>query len=239
MRILPLAAALLAIAVSACSQQAPGAPSSVSRMQKAEVEAIVKDYLLEHPEVLREAMDALDRHDNKAMVAKLVSNPDDPILGPKDAPVTIVEFFDYNCGYCRSANDWVFQEIDNKKQDVKVIFKEFPILHESSLAASKSALAAEKQGKYREMHIALMKTKDFTPEGLEKIAKSVGLDIEKWKKDMADPKTEKHIAGVYGDAELAKVEGTPGFFINGEFLNGFDEAKLEALIEKARAQKKG
>ena len=236
MRLPVFAAALLALALGGCGA-ATKTPDSVSRMARADVEAIVKDYLLEHPEVVRDAMDELARRQQKDLVAKLASNPADPRVGPDDAPITIVEFFDYNCGYCRAANSWVFAEIDNKRRDVKVIFKEFPILKETSLAAAKAALAADKQGKYREMHLALMHSKDLSDEGIEKTAQSVGLDIARWKKDMADPKIEKHIAGVYGEAEMAKVEGTPGFFVNGEFFNGFNEQKLQELIDAARAKK--
>ena len=149
---LPLLAALALLA--ACSAQS--APDSVDRMARSEVEAIVREYLVSNPEALAAGLEALQKQEQAKLFARLASHPDDPSLGPKDAPVTIVEFFDYNCGYCRVANDWVFDTIDDRSGDVRVIFKEYPILAESSILAARAALAAHRQGKYREMHVALM-----------------------------------------------------------------------------------
>src|SRR5262249_3062609 len=147
--------------------------------------------------------------------ANLTAHDNDPSLGPKNAPITMVEFFDYNCTFCKAANPWVFQQLDSSKGQVRIVFKEFPILHEDSIAASKAALAANRQGKYREMHLAMMRTKDFTQDHLEQIAKSVGLNVEKFRKDMADPAFQAHIERVHREAQEASVDATPGFFING------------------------
>jgi protein-disulfide isomerase len=109
MRNLALCAAALILA--ACSgQKQTSAPEAVDRMARQEVEAIVKDYLLNNPEVLVEAFTELDRRQSQASFEKLISHDNDPSVGPKDAPVTIVEFFDYNCGYCKAANDWVMDQ---------------------------------------------------------------------------------------------------------------------------------
>jgi protein-disulfide isomerase len=234
---LALAAAGLAFGLVACSKQtAVAAPDAVDRMPRAEVEAIVKDYLVNNPEVVNEVLASLTAHEQSKIVAKLTTNKDDPTIGPENAPVTIVEFFDYNCGYCHAAYPWLFKHLDDKRQDIRVIFKEMPILAESSLLASQAALAADRQGKYREMHLALMKSKDLSQAGIEKIGQSIGLDVEKLKKDMESDQIMAHIAQVAKESEDANVRGTPGFFINGQFLNGFDEATLDKMIEDARAK---
>lgn len=219
------------LALGACSQKTP---DSVDRMARSEVEAIVKDYLLQNPEVLADALVELQKRESDKLFANLVSHPDDPSLGPDNAKITIVEFFDYNCGYCKSANDWVFQEVDAREGDVRVIFKEYPILAQSSLTASKAALAADRQGKYREMHTALMKSRDLSPETITKIATSIGLDMARFNKDMESDKAMEHVQRIHAEAEEAQVQGTPGFFINGKFLNGFDKDQLTKMVEDER-----
>jgi protein-disulfide isomerase len=234
--------AVMLLAAAACSGQSKeaevAAPDAVDRMPRAEVEAIVKDYLLKNPEILVEAFTELDRRQTEASFARLVGHDNDPSIGPKNAPITIVEFFDYNCGYCKAANDWVFKQASSRNGEVRVIFKEFPILREDSSVAARAALAADRQGKYREMHVALMKGRDFTTAGLEKTAKSAGLNIERWKKDMADPKLEEHIARVHREAAESGIEATPGFFINGQTYQGFHEPKLEEMMKTAREKLK-
>jgi protein-disulfide isomerase len=250
MRNLALCAAALILA--ACSgQKQTSAPEAVDRMARQEVEAIVKDYLLNNPEVLVEAFTELDRRQSQASFEKLISHDNDPSVGPKDAPVTIVEFFDYNCGYCKAANDWVMDQAADRNSKVRVVFKEFPILRESSELAAKAALAAEKQGKYREMHIALMKSRALAPmtedgkedlagtlKEIERVARSVGLDTAKLQKDMASDAIAVKIDNVHREAALAGIEATPGFFVNGQVLQGFNEEQLDKMIAKAREPKK-
>src|SRR5262245_22811240 len=230
MRLLALcAAAVAALALSACSGQKAdakltSAPETIDRMSKDEVKAIVREYLLENPEVLVEAFNELDARQNKANFAKLVSHDQDPSIGPKDAKVTIVEFFDYNCGYCKAANEWVMKEAADRKTSVRVIFKEFPILRDSSDMAAKAALAAAKQGKYREMHVAMMKSKliagpvvdgredtGSTLVEIERIAKSIGLNVDRLKNDMKNDAIALQIQRVHEEAAAASIQSTPGF----------------------------
>jgi protein-disulfide isomerase len=226
---LPVSLAIL----GACSQGAE-APASVDRMARSEVEAIVKDYLIQNPEVLSEAIDALQAHEQKKLFTQLASSGDDPSLGPKDAPITIVEFFDYNCGYCKLATDWVFEAVDSRQGDVRVVFKEYPILAESSLLAAKAALAADKQGKYREMHVALMKAKTLDHANIDKIAASIGLDVARLRKDMESDAALEHVQRIHAEAEQAQIQGTPGFFINGEPFSGFQKETLDKMLAEAR-----
>ncbi len=227
-----LAIASVTMVASACSQSS--APDSVDRMPRGEVEAIIAEYLVKNPEALEAGLLAVDAMKKEQLFGKLASNANDPSLGPSDAPITIVEFFDYNCGYCRQANDWVLEQIDAREGDIRIVFKEYPILAESSLKAAQAAHAANLQGKYREMHVALMKSPDLSIEGIEKAAKSIGLDVERLKKDMESPSTLAQIERVYGEAAEAGVEGTPGFYVNGEFLNGYREEALAKMVTDAR-----
>ena len=250
MRNMILCAAALALAACTGQKQA-SAPDAVDRMARQEVEAIVKDYLLNNPEILVEAFTELDRRQQQASFEKLISHDNDPSIGPKDAPITIVEFFDYNCGYCKAANEWVLRQAGDKNGKVRVVFKEFPILRESSRIAAKAALAADKQGKYRDMHVALMKSKALAPmtedgkedldgtlKEIERVAASVGLNVAQLRKDMASDALSVKIDDVHREAAGAGIEATPGFFVNGQMLQGFNEEQLDQMIAKARDQKK-
>ena len=132
--------ALSTVFLAACS--AGGAPDSVDRMARSEVEAIVQEYLTENPEVLQAALVEVQQLERRQTFESLLGNPADPTVGPDDAPITIVEFFDYNCGFCRQANDWLFEQVDDGRGDVRVVFKEYPILAQSSLDATAAAIAA-------------------------------------------------------------------------------------------------
>ncbi len=237
MRLSLIFTAALALGAAGCSgpkAETAKAPEAIDRMPRAEVESIVHDYLMRNPEVLVAAFNELQVRENAKTYAKLIDNKDDPVVGNPDAPITMVEFFDYNCGYCKAANPWVFDKIDSKRGDVKVIFKEYPVLAQSSHLASTAALAARKQGKYREMHLALIKSHDLSPETIDKIATSIGLNLDKLHTDMKSADIAAHIDRVLREGQEADVQGTPGFFINGQFLNGYNEAKLDEMIAEAR-----
>ncbi len=211
-----------------------GAPGEIDRMARSEVEAIVKDYLVSNPAVLQEALAEVHSLERRQTFDQLLAEPGDPTIGPADAPITIVEFFDYNCGFCKQANDWLFEQVDDRRGDIRVVFKEYPILAQSSLEASKAAIAADRQGKYREMHIALMKAPELNEERIQTISKSIGLDEDQFAKDLADPSVLELVQRIYAEAEAVGVEGTPGFFVNGAFHNGFRVETMQALLADAR-----
>lgn len=250
MRRIIIAGAAFAL-LAACSGQAKevAAPDAIDRMEKAEVEAIVKEYLVREPEVLLAAFAELEKREATLKVARaeriwpeLIKAKDDPVLGNPEAPITIVEFTDYNCGFCKSATPWVMNQVDNRRSDVRVIIKESAVRGANSELAARAALAADRQGKYREMHIALMKVpaNAYSPDVIERIGKSVGLDNERLKRDMEDKSLHDLIAKHVAEFDQAGLEGTPGFFINGKYVAGFDQQSLEALIAEAReGAKKG
>ena len=164
-------------------------------------------------------------------------DPRDITIGPKDAKVTIVEFFDYNCGYCKRSTDWVKTVMEKHGDDVRIVFKELPLLDgrtKTSRNASKVALAAARQGKYSTMHFSLMKERSLTEERVMKIAEKAGLDMQKLEKDMEDPALERQINDAIVLAQrIPSLTGTPYFLINDESISGANIAELDRILGEA------
>ena len=226
--------AVFAAGLAACSPSAVSEPTDApaTAQSRADVEKIVRAYLLEHPEVIVEAMDVLTEREN-ANISKLLSGDSrDVSVGPEDAPVTIVEFFDYKCGYCKRSLDWVMDTVQNSDGKVRVVFKELPILSEQSRQASLAALAANRQGKYMEFHQKLMRFPSaLTDDAIDDLAADLGLNVTKMRKDMTDPKILEHVQDVRDQAREYGADATPSFFINGELIQGYDKPQLEARIK--------
>jgi protein-disulfide isomerase len=209
---------------------------ALSADQQLAVRALIRDTLIENPEILLEAQRAFEakqvRVQNEKVATSFVGlkrDHADLAFGPANAKVTIIEFFDYKCAFCHAANDWVWQTMEARK-DVRVIFKELPILSENSHTAAKAAIAANKQGKYKEFHRALMTARgDLAMDQIMQIATTVGLDVARLQRDMADPK----VAGVRAQATELGINGTPGFVINGKLVTGFAKDQLEAAMGTA------
>ncbi|MCE9648827.1 MAG: DsbA family protein [Parvibaculum sp.] len=221
--------------------------ASFNNAQKDEIGKIVREYLLKNPDLLVEVMAELEakqasaeqQRQDAAVAANekaIYNDPTSFVAGNPNGDVTIVEFFDYHCGYCKRA----FGPLMNAVHDdgkIKLILKEFPILGPDSVIASHAALAAEKQGKYFEMHQALYRNKgDLDEQRIMEIAKEVGLDIAKLRRDMADPEISKTIARNEKLADALGVKGTPGFIIGGKSHPGaLDAEELAAAVKEARA----
>ena len=229
------------LVISACAEADP--------IQRAEVEEIVREYLLENPEILREMSEALvekEQEEERALTASILEDyrdrisgdPRDIAIGPEDAKVTLVEFFDYNCGYCKQSTDWVRSVMEDHGDDVRIVFKEVPVLDRgrengSSRNAAKAALAAGRQGKYTTMHFSLMNERALTPERVEKLAEAAGLDMEQFKEDMADPALDTHINQNLSLArDIPALSGTPFFIINDEWVSGANVPELERVLEE-------
>lgn len=233
-RILPLTLAA-SLMLSACTQ------ASATDMSRKDIEKIVAEYLMENPEIVEQALEELDRkrmsESLNAIRKDLENDSRDATVGPKNAKVTIVEFFDYNCGYCKQSTEWVRDIIKKHPKDVRVVFKELPILDgrsKTSRSASIAALAAARQGKYSDMHFALMEAQGLSADRLEKIAKSAGLDIEMWQQDMKDDSLEDQIEDTFRLArQLPNLTGTPYFVIGDEIVAGANVALLDEIVKKA------
>lgn len=238
--------ALLLAALSFAFAAPAYAQGSFDAAETAEIETIIHDYLVEHPEVLVKAFEALETKQATAEFEKtqaaiernrkaIYDNPMDYVTGNPDGDVTIVEFFDYQCGYCKRSFEPL---MDFVKADgnIRLILKEFPILGPVSLTASQAAIAAKKQGRYIEMHAALYEHKGGLDEdGVYEIAKDVGLDLAKLKKDMADPAIQDHVSRTYRLAEQLGVDGTPAFIAGGTMYPGVvDKERLEKIVKDAR-----
>jgi len=230
------------------AEAATGADQQIDAKQRGQIERIVREYLLKNPELLLEMQTELERRMEVAQKARmktaLADNADSlfrseraPIVGNKDGDVTVVEFFDYNCGFCRRAIAGMSKLVDDDK-NVKVVFKEFPILSKGSEEAARVALAAEKQGKYWELHRALLETPgraDLT-KGL-RLAKKFGLDIDKLKEDMESDEVKAEIASVQKLADAMGIRGTPHFIIGDKVIPGAPEDlydQLKARVKEVR-----
>jgi protein-disulfide isomerase len=236
-----------AVAQSPQATTLPAATSQASNTfspaQKTEIEAIIKDYLVNNPEVLMEANTALeakmDKIQAERMAAALKDNSAElfrptasPIVGNAKGDVTMIEFFDYNCGYCRKAFPDVARVVDTDKQ-IKLILKEFPILAKGSEEASRVALAAKLQGKYWEFHRAMLANPGQANEAaaLHVAEKIAGIDMARLKKDMASSEVKKEIDDTRKLATKMGIQGTPHFIIGDRVIPGAPE-NLTELIDK-------
>ena len=235
------AATALAVSLIGISGCAQAGQSSGRDMKKADVEQIIQDYLMANPEILREALVELEKKEDRAALASvsdaLFKDPRDVSIGPKDAKVTVVEFFDYNCGFCKTSSDWLKGVMEKHPKDVRIVFKELPILDgrtKTSRNAAKAALAAARQGKYTTIHFSLMAERSLTEDRVFQIAEKAGLDLEKLKKDMKDPELDRQLQdGLLLANRIPSLTGTPFFVINDDFIAGADAKALDAMLEKA------
>ena len=209
-----------------------GAPSSpFDASQKAAIEAIIKEYLLTHPELMLDVQAALEERMEKIQAEKLKTaladnaseifrSPDAPIAGNPSGDIPVVEFFDYNCGYCKRAFTDIAKliEVDPK---IKLVLKELPILSKASEEAARVALAAKKQGKYWEVHRALLTVRgEVNEQSSLRAAEKVGLDITKLKKDMASDEVTGEIERVRDLARKMGIQGTPHFLVGDRAIPG-------------------
>jgi protein-disulfide isomerase len=208
--------------------------------QKRAIEAVVKDYLTKNPEIMVEVQTALETkmakeeaERTKAMVAEhakdIYRSPNAPVAGNPDGDITVVEFFDYNCGYCKRGFSEIAKLVE-KDKNVRVVFKEFPILRDESEQAAKVALAARMQGKYWEVHSEMIQTKGLVNEAVGlKIAEKHGLDMAKLKTDMASPEVKAELDRVKELAKTLSINGTPHFLVGDQAIGGAPENLYDVL----------
>jgi protein-disulfide isomerase len=164
-----------------------------------------------------------------------VSVDDDPVRGPETAPVTIIQFAEFQCPYCGKASaavEQVFKEYDGK---VKMVFRDFPLgFHDRAIPAAVAANCAGQQGKYWEMHNQLMSNQRALEDAdLEAAARTVEVDINKWQACRKDPAQEAEVRKDLEDGQAAGVSGTPAFFINGIMLSGAQPfSEFKAIIDR-------
>jgi len=251
-RTIPLVALAIGLAIGLTAlPQAPRAQEAanpLAGMQKEAVEQLVREYLLAHPEVVVEALHRYEQQQQtleserlkEALAAagpELIADPADPVLGNPDGDVTLVEFFDYRCGYCKRMTGTLAQLIE-EDGNLRVVMKEFPILSRESVVAAHAAMAAVRQGKYEAFHFALMKDGgSFTDGEVMAIAESVGLDTARLASDMRDPNIAAALQRTKALAESIGINGTPAFIIGDTMIPGATSLEaLRAQIAEARAK---
>jgi protein-disulfide isomerase len=224
------------------------APLGAKSADRARVEQMMRDYLTKNPEILVEMTNELDKRqaaEQSVQQQKAISENADAIFrspvshvaGNPNGDVTVVEFFDYNCAYCRRSLPIVLKLI-NEDAKVRLALKEFPILSDDSVAAAKFALAANKQGKYFEMYQKLMSEPGKADKDTAlRIAKELGLDVDQLQKDAEDPDIKKALDEAKDLAQKLNLKGTPQFLIGDRVIPGapddlFDQ--LKANIAEVR-----
>jgi len=224
------------------------ATEDLSPSQREQVIQLIRKTLTENPEIIMEALDELRQRREAAEAAQkekvlsenkaiIFNDPLTPVAGNPEGDVSLVEFFDYRCGYCKRVFPAVM-ELVKSDTNLRYVIKEFPILGEESLFAAKAALAAKKQNKYFEMHVALMSVQGgLTNSKVMATAKSLGLDIETLKTDMEAEDVKRALQNNYALAQSLGITGTPAFIIGDEVVPGaIGLDQLKALIAEARNQ---
>jgi protein-disulfide isomerase len=234
-----------AFAVALCGAPLQASAQSFTDGQRADIETIVKNYLVSHPEVLEEAMAELNKRQAAAETEKheasiaanaeaIFNSPRGVVLGNKDGDVSFVEFFDYNCGYCKRAMSDML-ELMKTDSKLKVILKEFPVLSEGSVEAAKVAVAVRMQDpggkKYLDFHQKLLGGRGPADKARAMAAaKDAGLDTARIEKDLASPEVKATIEENFKLAEAMGMNGTPSYVIGKHVIIG--AVGLDGLKEK-------
>ncbi|MFN3835862.1 MAG: DsbA family protein [Glycocaulis sp.] len=237
-------AAAASLALTACSAGSEE-PSGTD-----EFNARVHRYIVENPEVIEQALIALQQRARareqaqmEAVIAAVAAqedmisqDPRDPVFGPADARVTIVEFFDYRCPYCSVANDWLASVAAAHPEDVRIVFKELPMLGAASQEAARAALAVWKLNpeRYLNVHNALMSADGrLTSARIDEIVEAEGISAEAMRETMQSDAVSAHLSDISELADMAGIRGTPFFIINGEVIAGANVERLQASLAAA------
>ena len=231
-----------------------GTPSGkFSASEEVEIKRLVRSYLMENPGIIFEMQTAYqdDIRKQEINVALTNARPNidlllDPSLGfeagkdPANAKVAIVEFYDYHCGVCKQIAG-IMQTLTRDDEDIKVIFREHPNLAPESTLAAEASLAAREQGKFMELHMAMMREPGrLTNARIDQIARQIGLDVDKLNRDRQLDKVSIAISQSTTLANQIQVRGTPGFFViamDGSYIDfypGFHPVEITRMITEAK-----
>lgn len=243
--VLALTGALLLPALSAAA--ADTKPVTAEKLTVSEVEKIVRDYLMREPQVIYQAIQELQKRQQaeeasrqQAMIAQhsdeIFRHVDDPIAGNAEGNVTLVEFFDYHCGYCRSMVPGL-QAMIGSDPDLRFVFKDLPVLGPDSVTAAKAAIAASKLDpkKYFDFHLALMKSKELSRDAILSVAVAQGYDRDQIATEMDQPWVQERIDANVALAEQLGINGTPSFVVGKTLIPGaVDVGRLAQLVSEER-----
>ncbi|WP_339635330.1 DsbA family protein [uncultured Sneathiella sp.] len=210
----------------------------------------VRGYLLSNPQVLHEVIAELKKQDEIAsakqqkemmttLAADLKNDGYSYVAGNPDGDVTIVEFFDYRCGYCKKSFPDLMKTVE-EDGNIRLVLKEFPILGPESILASQAAIAAIEQDKYMELHTALMTSRGgLSIDRIRTLATDVGIDVEKLEVDMQADEVRETVEKNYRLAKQLGIDGTPAFVINEEFIPGLiSGAEMKQIVAEVREKAK-
>ncbi|NPD20957.1 DsbA family protein [Alterinioella nitratireducens] len=234
-----VAALLLVLPLAATAQDA---------MTEDRVRELVRETILANPEILVEAIAILEERAAQERVTgsadmiaaqreQLEQDPNAPVLANADGDVTIVEFFDYNCPYCRRAAPTI-ENLVEADPGIRLVYREWPILGEGSVFAARAALASRQQGLYEEFHWAMMDMSGRAEErSVLTIAAEIGLDIDQLRADMEAPEVAEHIETSMRLADLLGITGTPTFILGENLVPGAVEQEvLQRLVDEVREE---
>ena len=239
---------LAAFAITVAAGGPARAADALTPEQKAAVEALIRDTIAHHPEIVIDALEAAQQKDradataaaHKAIAAHrsaLVADPSSPVGGNPKGDVTIVEFFDYRCPYCKEVEPSL-EALLKEDGKLRIVYKEFPILGPASVYAARVALAARAQGKYDEFHRAMMAVKGTIDEDtVRRTAAGVGIDMDKIKAAIGDEQIQRVIASDYALAQALDIDGTPAFVVGDALLPG--AADIDTLRQAVAKVRKG
>ena len=211
------------------------------------IKELVLEAIRENPGIVFEAAQLFDEQQQaiqdqaaaqvlETEKATLENDPNAPVLGNPEGDVTVVEFFDYNCPYCRRVKPEM-EALLASDTNVRVVYREWPILGEGSVFAARAALASRNQGKYEEFHWAMMGMKERAQEAsVIQIAEDIGLDVARLRRDMDAPEVQEHIQTSMRLSQSLGFNGTPSFVIGDSLVPGLITAdQMIELVEQARA----
>ena len=216
-------------------------------MDEDRIKELVLEAIRENPGIVFEAAQLFEQQQQALQAqaaaqvldtekATLENDPNAPVLGNPDGDVTVVEFFDYNCPYCRRVKPEM-EALLAADPNVRVVYREWPILGDGSVFAARAALASRNQGKYEEFHWAMMQLKERAEEAsILRTAEDIGLDVAQLRSDMNGPEIEEHIQTSMRLAQSLGFSGTPSFVIGDSLAPGLIQAdQMIELVDQARA----
>lgn len=235
-----IVATLLGAGAAVLAVTATDKPQPVNTADKAAIEQIVREYILNHPEILPEAMNNLEARESKRVVDENRARIEKPFAGAwegaSDADVTLVEFFDYACSYCRASLPDIDRLLSEDKK-LRIVYRELPILGPQSLEAALASLAVAQQGNYGTFHRALYKAGRLTPQVIEDVGKKAGVDLSRMKDAQKSAAIKDEIATNIELQRALQLTGTPSWVVGNTVLNGavgYDELKKAIAATRAK-----
>ncbi len=217
------------------------AKADIDQKDRAEMQEVIEQYIKNNAEVLRDALASLAAREEaerlQAGIIRVRDDEGDPVMGNPNGSLTIYEFSDYNCGYCKRMFAPIMQMLA-ANSDVRMVIKEFPILSQSSVTAAKAGIAAQKQGKFKSFHAEMMTYRgQVNHASIMNAADEAGLDLAQLKQDMNSPETTAIITRTRSAAAALSINGTPGLVIGDTVIPGaIGIEELQTVINRERTR---